>query len=127
MFCPRVATRKPADDAFSGISDELAPPMTDRLDPLLRFHPFTRLNTLLQGIEPGHQRPLLFSVGQAHQSPPEMIKGPLVQNLAEWVRYPLAVRNAEFRRAATDWLNRRFHLPATMLDPDRHLMPIAGT
>jgi N-succinyldiaminopimelate aminotransferase len=101
--------------------------MTDRLDPLLRFHPFTRLNMLLQGIEPGHQRPLLFSVGEPQATPPEMIKGPLVQNLADWGRYPLAVGTAEFRLAAADWLNQRFHLPATMIDPDRHLMPIAGT
>jgi aspartate/methionine/tyrosine aminotransferase len=101
--------------------------MTDRLDPLLRFHPFTRLNALLQGIEPGHQRPLLFSVGEPQQTPPAMIREPLVRNLAEWGRYPLAVGNPEFRRAATDWLNWRFHLPATMLDPDRHILPIAGT
>jgi aspartate/methionine/tyrosine aminotransferase len=87
--------------------------MTDRLDPLLRFHPFTRLNALLQGIEPGHQRPLLFSVGEPQQTPPAMIREPLVRNLAEWGRYPLAVGNPEFRRAAADWLNWRFHLPAT--------------
>ena len=101
--------------------------MTDRLDPLLRFHPFTRLNTLLQGVEPGHRRPLLFSVGEPQAMPPEMIKAPLIQNLADWGRYPLATGTADFRAAAASWLTRRFHLPAGMIDPERHLLPIAGT
>jgi N-succinyldiaminopimelate aminotransferase len=33
----------------------------------------------------------------------------------------------EFRAAACAWLTRRYGLPATALDPDRHLVPVAGT
>jgi N-succinyldiaminopimelate aminotransferase len=33
----------------------------------------------------------------------------------------------EFRQAVVAWLNRRYRLPSAMLDPDRHVLPVAGT
>jgi N-succinyldiaminopimelate aminotransferase len=101
--------------------------MSDRLDPLQRFHPFTRLNALLAGIEPGAARPLLFSVGEPQQTPPELIRPLLTESLTDWGRYPPTLGTAAFRQAAAEWLTRRFRLPAGMVDPDRHVMPCAGT
>lgn len=101
--------------------------MSDRLDPLQRFHPFTRLNALLAGIEPGSARPLLFSVGEPQATPPDLIRPLLTENLADWGRYPLASGTAPFRQAVAAWLTRRFALPTGMVDPDRHVMPCAGT
>lgn len=100
--------------------------MTDRLDPLLRFHPFTRLNGLLQGIEPG-ATPILFSLGEPQQTPPAFIRPLLDRNLADWGRYPPTNGTPEFRAAAGGWLRRRYGLPEGFLDPDRHILPTAGS
>jgi N-succinyldiaminopimelate aminotransferase len=100
--------------------------MSDRLDPLLRFHPFTRLNSLLAGIEPG-AKPIQFSIGEPQQTPPALIRPLLDRNLADWGRYPLAQGTPEFREAAAAWLARRYKLPAGFVDPERHLIPAAGS
>ena len=44
-----------------------------------------------------------------------------------WNRYPPVNGTPEFRAAAAGWLTRRFELPAAALDPDRHVLPLAGT
>jgi aspartate/methionine/tyrosine aminotransferase len=100
--------------------------MSDRLDPLLRFHPFTRLTSLLAGIEPGG-KPIVFSVGEPQQTPPAFIRPLIDRNLADWGRYPLAPGTPEFRGAAAGWLNRRYRLPEGLVDPDRHLLPAPGS
>lgn len=100
--------------------------MSDRLDPLLRFHPFTRLGSLLAGIEPG-AKPIQLAVGEPQQIPPAFIRPILDRNLADWGRYPLAQGTAEFREAAAAWLARRYKLPAGFVDSERHLLPAAGS
>ena len=88
---------------------------TDRLESLLTFHPFTRLNSHLQGAAPGGPgQPLLFSVGEPQMTPPEMLTEILVREAAQWSKYPLAQGTPDFRAAAADWLRRRYHLPAGM-------------
>ena len=101
---------------------------TDRLEPLLNFHPFTRLNALLQGIPAGGSgAPILLSVGEPQVDPPPLVSETLNRQVAGWGRYPLATGTAEFRRAVTDWLARRYGLPDGMIDPDRHVLPAAGS
>jgi len=101
---------------------------TDRLDSLLTFHPFTRLNALLQGVAPGGAGPpLLFSVGEPQMAPPPMLSEILVREAAQWSKYPLAQGTPDFRAAAADWLRRRYHLPAGMIDADKQLLPVAGS
>ncbi len=101
---------------------------TDRLESLLTFHPFTRLNSLLQGVAPGGPgQPLLFSVGEPQMTPPAMLSEILVREAAQWSKYPLAQGTPDFRAAAADWLKRRYHLPAGMIDADKQLLPVAGS
>jgi len=101
---------------------------TDRLESLLTFHPFTRLNALLQGVAPGGPgQPLLFSVGEPQMTPPAMLSEILVREAAQWSKYPLAQGTPDFRTAAADWLKRRYHLPAGMIDADKQLLPVAGS
>ncbi len=101
---------------------------TDRLEPLLRFHPFTRLNTLLQDLAPGGPgEPLLFSVGEPRHAPPPILRDELDRHAALWSRYPQAVGTPDFRAAVHEWLTRRYGLPPGMIDPDRHLLPAAGS
>ncbi|MGE0119365.1 MAG: aminotransferase class I/II-fold pyridoxal phosphate-dependent enzyme [Dongiaceae bacterium] len=101
---------------------------TDRLASLLTFHPFTRLNALLEGLSAGGSSPpLRFSVGEPQMTPPAMLDELLRQHRAEWSNYPLAQGTPAFRAAVVDWLVRRYRLPPTMVDADRHVLPVAGT
>jgi succinyldiaminopimelate transaminase len=101
---------------------------SDRLQSLLTFHPFTRLNSLLQGIQPGGaERPLSFSVGEPQMTPPPILGEVLQREFGQWSKYPLAPGTPEFRAAVADWLVRRYRLPPAMLDPDKHVLPVAGS
>ncbi len=101
---------------------------TDRLDTLLTLHPFTRLNALLQGIPPGGTgQPVSLSVGEPQMTPPPMLAEVLQQHSGGWSRYSLPQGTPEFRAAVADWLARRYRLPPAMIDPDAHLLPVAGS
>ena len=104
--------------------------VTDRLDSLLKFHPFTRLNALLEGVAPGGPPggpTLAFSVGEPQAAPPDFLAEILERQRAEWSRYPQSAGTPDFRRAVRDWLQRRYHLAEGLLDPDQDIMPCAGT
>src|SRR5262249_42878849 len=102
--------------------------MTDRLESLLTFHPFTRLNSLLQGIKPGGAgAPLLFSVGEPQMAPPPLLSDLLLRHADQWSSPPLPGGPPEFRAAVRAWLDRRYALPLGMLDADPHLQPVAGS
>jgi N-succinyldiaminopimelate aminotransferase len=61
-----------------------------------------------------------------HPIPPLMIAA-LRANEHLWGRYPPVTGSPAFRQAAADWLTRRYHLPDGLLDPERHVLPVAGT
>jgi N-succinyldiaminopimelate aminotransferase len=101
---------------------------TDRLESLLRFHPFTRLNKLLESVQPGGgNTPLALSVGEPQFTPPPVVSRILMEQAAGWGKYPMAAGTEPFRKAVTAWLTRRFNLPAGMVDPTRNVMPVSGT
>ncbi len=101
---------------------------SDRLQPLLTLHPFTRLNTLLQGLQPGGpDQPLSFSVGEPQMTPPPILGEVLQQQFGQWAKYPQAPGTPEFRAAVRDWLVRRYRLPPAMIDADKHVLPVAGS
>src|SRR5262249_53119541 len=100
--------------------------MTDRIEPLLKFHPFTRLNALLEGIKPGGPV-MALSVGEPQAQPPAFLAEVLEREKKDWSRYPLTAGSPDFRAAVTDWLNRRFHLPANFIDRDLDVLPSAGS
>jgi aspartate/methionine/tyrosine aminotransferase len=101
---------------------------TDRLESLMRFHPFTRLNKLLESVQAGGgNTPLALSVGEPQFAPPAMVAKLIHEQAPLWGKYPLATGTEPFRKAATSWLGRRFRLPEGMVDPARHVMPVSGT
>jgi succinyldiaminopimelate transaminase len=102
--------------------------MSDRLEPLLKYHPFTRLNALLAGVEPPPGRPVLnLAVGEPQFAAPEFVTEVLEREAAGWSRYPPSQGTPEFRRAAALWLERRYRLGSGLIDPDRHILPAPGT
>jgi N-succinyldiaminopimelate aminotransferase len=92
----------------------------------LSDYPFDRLRALLADLAPGAP-PIVLSVGEPRHAPPPLLKEALAAANDGWGRYPPVEGTAEFRAAACDWLTRRYALPAGFLDPDRHVLPVAGT
>jgi N-succinyldiaminopimelate aminotransferase len=104
--------------------------VTDRLDSLLRFHPFTRLNALLGDIAPGGPKgapALAFSVGEPQAAPPPFLAEILERHKAEWSRYPQSAGTPDFRAAVAAWLQRRYGLAEGFPDRDQEIAPCAGT
>lgn len=98
----------------------------DRLDRLSEF-PFRRLAALLahERAPAGPVRDL--SIGEPKHPPPAILAETVAAHAGLWNRYPPVNGTPEFRAAAAAWLARRFGLPAAALDPDRELLPLAGT
>ena len=89
---------------------------------------FRRLALLLEGVAPPPGRvPVDLSIGQPMHPLPELLIETLHAHDHLWGRYPPVGGTAEFRAAVAGWLTRRYHLPPAMLDPERHVLPCAGT
>ncbi len=103
------------------------PQINLRLEGLTNY-PFARLRTLLEGIDPpAGTEPLAMSVGEPQHPAPSIIAETLAENSHSWNRYPPVNGTEEFRTAAADWLDRRFGLPAGMVDREGGLLPVSGT
>lgn len=92
----------------------------------LSDYPFDRLRALLNEVPPG-DTPIMLSVGEPRHQPPPMLAEALAAAPDDWGRYPPIEGTADFRQAVGDWLTRRYDLPAGFIDPDRHVLPLAGT
>ncbi|MBI2253286.1 MAG: aminotransferase class I/II-fold pyridoxal phosphate-dependent enzyme [Proteobacteria bacterium] len=100
----------------------------DRVESLAQFHPFTRLNKLLEGIQPGGgNTPLLLSLGEPQFQPPAFATDAIANAKELWSKYPPTIGNAEFRAAAKAWLVRRYGVEPGFIDADRMIVPVSGT
>ena len=98
-----------------------------RLDHLGDYF-FRRLAALLEPVTPApDQGPIDLSIGQPLHPTPALLTATLAENGHLWHRYPPGTGTADFRQAVADWLAWRYQLPAHMLSPDRHVLPVAGT
>lgn len=94
----------------------------------LRPYPFERLRQLKQGIKaPAGYRHLALSLGEPRDPAPTFIKDALTVALDGIAVYPTTQGSLELREAIAQWLSRRFSLPAETIDPNRHVIPVAGT
>lgn len=91
----------------------------------LTDYPFQRLTTLLGGAATPDS--LVMSIGEPQHAPPGFVADELAAHAALWGKYPPLAGTPDYRRACAEWLARRFDLPATMLDPDTQVLPVAGT
>src|SRR6266446_5667661 len=96
------------------------------LESMLKFHPFTLLNALLENGRPGGPV-LALSVGEPQAAPPAFLAEVLEKDKAEWSRYPQTLGTPDFRASAVDWLTARFRLPAGLVDRDHEVLPCAGS
>jgi aspartate/methionine/tyrosine aminotransferase len=96
---------------------------------LQAFHPFARLNRLLEGVAPGGSGlpPALLSIGEPQNQPPAFIGEALAESADGWRRYPPPRGTEAYRMACAAWLSRRFTLPEGMIEPEHHILPVPGT
>ncbi|MHB1206021.1 MAG: aminotransferase class I/II-fold pyridoxal phosphate-dependent enzyme [Rhodospirillaceae bacterium] len=95
-----------------------------RLDGLTEY-PFQRLTSLLGGVAPAN--PINMSIGEPQHTPPALLYAALEQHRADWGKYPPTAGSPDFRAAVGAWCNQRYGLPAGFLDPERHILPVAGS
>lgn len=105
--------------------------MIDRQN-LQTFHPFTRLNRLLEDIPPGPAplgaaAPLALSVGEPKGQPPAFAAEEIAANATGWSSYPPARGTKTYLDACGAWLERRYNFPAGAIDPQRHILPLPGS
>jgi N-succinyldiaminopimelate aminotransferase len=62
---------------------------SDRLEALLKYHPFTRLNRLLESVTPpAGNTPILLHLGEPQFQPPALIAAAIAAHADQWGRYP---------------------------------------
>jgi N-succinyldiaminopimelate aminotransferase len=94
----------------------------------LQPYPFEKLAKLKQGIAPPAAKPhIALSIGEPQHPTPALITDTLVAQLHGLTHYPATKGIPELRRGIADWLSRRFSLPEGAVDPERHILPCAGT
>jgi N-succinyldiaminopimelate aminotransferase len=98
-----------------------------RLD-VLGDGPFRRLAALLDGITPaGDRKSMLMSLGEPRHPFPGFVGEVLHANRQLYDRYPPPNGTAAFRAAVAAWLGERYGVPEGMVDPERHIVALAGT
>ncbi len=102
-------------------------PLNPQLDTLSDY-PFEALRTLLNPVMPVvNDAPIMMSVGEPQHQPPSLLTETLAAHAHEWNKYPPMAGTPELRQAIVDWLGRRYRLGVGVLDPDRHILTLAGT
>ena len=87
--------------------------------------PFLRVAELLAPYQPG--KPLItLSLGEPQHPVPGFVGPVLAEHIADFGRYPIAKGIEPFRRAASEWLSRRFRLPRP-IDPETEVLVLSGS
>jgi N-succinyldiaminopimelate aminotransferase len=93
---------------------------------LLQPYPFQRLRDLFKGITPNPDYSAInLSIGEPKHATPQLIKDALVDNLAGLANYPTTIGSLELRLAISNWLSRRYNIPA--VDPEKAILPVTGS
>jgi N-succinyldiaminopimelate aminotransferase len=94
----------------------------------LQPYPFQRLAELIRNITPpSGKRPIRLSMGEPQHAAPSFVLEELTKNLKSLSSYPTTKGSPELRQAIASWATRRFGLDGVRLDPERHVLPVAGT
>src|SRR4030065_472403 len=94
----------------------------------LQPYPFQMLAELIRGLTPPPGKPAIrLSMGEPQHAAPPFVLEALRANLGGLSHYPVTKGSNELRQAIARWANRRFKLDKAPLDPERHVLPCAGT
>ncbi len=93
---------------------------------LLQPYPFQRLRDLFAGTTPNPAfKPINLSIGEPKHATPKLITDALVNNLAGLANYPTTVGSLALRTAISQWIARRYNLPAP--NPETSILPVNGS
>lgn len=88
--------------------------------------PFQKLNDRLAGIAPG-AAPINLGLGEPQHPIPSFVGPVIAANLDLFGRYP-AIRGTDaFRATVASWLDRRYGLAASPIDPETMVLPLNGS
>ena len=94
----------------------------------LHSYPFEKLALLKQKADvPTGKTAIDLSIGEPKHETPPFILDALVDNLNTSNVYPVTRGSDELRNAISNWLVRRFRLPETSINADKHILPVNGT
>ncbi len=94
----------------------------------LQPYPFQKLARLIAPCQPPpDKRPIKLHLGEPQHAAPPFVLEALAAHLADFSRYSPTKGSPELRRAFAEWATRRFQLDRVPLDPERHVLPCAGT
>ncbi|MGE3228979.1 MAG: aminotransferase class I/II-fold pyridoxal phosphate-dependent enzyme [Hyphomicrobium sp.] len=88
--------------------------------------PFSRLRQLLDGVAPGHAKPIDLTLGEPRETMPSFVAGKISEAEALFAKYPPIRGSDALRQAIADWIARRYG-PAVALDPAREILPCNGS
>ena len=90
--------------------------------------PFTRLRQLLEGVAPGHGRPIDLTLGEPRETMPPFIAEKIREAEALFAKYPPIKGSDELRRSIAEWLDRRYGLKGSgAVDGAREVLPVNGS
>ena len=94
----------------------------------LHPYPFEKLAELKRDwTAPDGIDPLALSIGEPQHNPPSLALEALTGNLAGLAKYPGTRGSDTLRNTLAGWINRRYSLGATGIDPDTQVLPVNGT
>ncbi len=88
--------------------------------------PFTQLRRLLDGIAPGHAKPIDLTIGEPREAMPAFVAGKLVEAITDYGKYPPIRGTEALRSAIAAWAGRRYG-DAAAPDPTREVLPLNGS
>jgi len=95
---------------------------------LLHAYPFEKLAALKQDILPPVEKdPIAMSIGEPAHSTPHFIEEALAANIDGLGVYPSTKGLPELRATIALWLERRFRLPETAVNPETQVLPVSGS
>ena len=68
-----------------------------------------------------------MAIGEPKLAVPKLVQPIIAKNADLWNRYPPSHGTLELRTAIKDWLSRRYRLPITMIDANKHVVAISGS
>jgi len=99
-------------------------PDLERLQP----YPFERLAALTKGAQPpAALAHVSLAIGEPRHPTPHFVTEALISHAHGLASYPNTKGGLELRSSICAWLSRRFKVAPQLLDPERNVLPVAGT
>jgi N-succinyldiaminopimelate aminotransferase len=95
---------------------------------LLYPYPFEKLAELKRGLTPpADLSHIALSIGEPQHAAPQFVMDSLIENLHQLSRYPSTKGSIALRESTARWLSNRFNINSTLIDPEKHILPVTGT